>query len=169
MAHVCSAEHAFLLDNFIRKWLHNPHKILSPFVRPGMTVVDLGCGPGLFTREMANLVGPNGKVIAVDIQKAMLDKIKVPMVKLHLAGRDAIGLRSPVDFALMFYMLHEVSDQRKFLKDLRSILKGYALLVEPKFHVSRSDFEKSILYAKKAGFSCEIGPRILLSRTCLLR
>lgn len=54
---VCPVEHAGSLDNKIRKWLQNPRKILQPFVSEGMTVLDLGCGPGFFSIDMAHMVG----------------------------------------------------------------------------------------------------------------
>ena len=44
------------LDNFLRRLTHKPQKILSPFIREGMTVLDMGCGPGFFTAELARLV-----------------------------------------------------------------------------------------------------------------
>ena len=40
-----------------------------------MTVLDVGCGPGFFTLDMARLVGPSGRVIAADLQEGMLEKL----------------------------------------------------------------------------------------------
>ncbi len=42
----------------------------------GMTLLDLGSGPGFCTRELAKITGPTGKVIAVDKSKIYLDYIK---------------------------------------------------------------------------------------------
>jgi ubiquinone/menaquinone biosynthesis C-methylase UbiE len=39
-----------------------------------MTVLDIGCGPGFFTIDMARMVGDSGRVIAADLQAAMLQK-----------------------------------------------------------------------------------------------
>ncbi len=39
-----------------------------------MTVLDMGCGPGFFTVEMARKVGPSGRVVAVDVQEGMLQQ-----------------------------------------------------------------------------------------------
>ena len=39
---------------------------------PGMTVCDMGCGNGFYTLPLARQVGPKGKVLAVDIQREML-------------------------------------------------------------------------------------------------
>jgi len=51
---VCPVERAGSLDNKIRRWLRNPQKILGPYIDEGMTVLDIGCGPGLFTADFAN-------------------------------------------------------------------------------------------------------------------
>ena len=64
---VCPVERAGSLDNTIRRWLQNPKKILGPYLDEGMTVVDIGCGPGFFSIDMAQMVGKSGRVIAVDL------------------------------------------------------------------------------------------------------
>ncbi len=66
--HVCPVEIAGMLDGKLRRWVHNPVKILSPLITEGMTVLDVGCGPGFFSIEMARLVGADGSVIAADLQ-----------------------------------------------------------------------------------------------------
>src|SRR5512135_922391 len=81
--YVCPAELAGSLDNWLRRLLHKPERILRPFVGNGMAVLDLGCGPGYFTVEMARLVGQGGTVIAADLQQGMLDRM---MAKISSAG-----------------------------------------------------------------------------------
>ena len=44
--------------------MHKPEIILKPYIKEGMVVLDMGCGPGYFTTEIAKLVGKEGKVIA---------------------------------------------------------------------------------------------------------
>jgi 2-polyprenyl-3-methyl-5-hydroxy-6-metoxy-1,4-benzoquinol methylase len=58
---VCPVELAGSLDSKIRKWFQNPKKILAPFIKEGMNVLDVGCGPGFFSVELAKMVGKNGK------------------------------------------------------------------------------------------------------------
>jgi Ribosomal protein L11 methylase len=57
---VCPVERAGGLDNWVRRWLQNPRKFLAPYVSKGMTVLDMGCGPGFFSLEMASMVGVSG-------------------------------------------------------------------------------------------------------------
>ena len=49
---VCPWRHAYLFDNWLRRLLHNPKKMLGAHVRPGMTVMDVGCGMGVFSIGM---------------------------------------------------------------------------------------------------------------------
>ena len=176
---VCPAEHAGVLDFGLRKLAHNPKRILRPYVKAGMAALDLGCGPGFFTVAIAGLVGGSGKVVAADLQPGMLEKAGKKIsdagladrVTFHLCRADAIGLNERFDFILVFYMLHEVPDQEKFLSEIQTLLKpgGRALLAEPNFHVSKDDFGKSILIMKQAGLVVEPGPKVRFSRTVILR
>jgi ubiquinone/menaquinone biosynthesis C-methylase UbiE len=175
---ICPVERAGALDLNIRKLVHNPKKILNPYIAEGMTVLDLGCGPGFFTMEMARLVGETGRVVAADLQAGMLQKVKekvkktafTDIIELHQCLPDRIGSPRKFDFILVFYMLHEVPDPVKFLNEIKALLKpqGRILLVEPAFHVSRKEFLESIAIMKQAGFAVSAEPKIRFSRVVVL-
>ena len=74
--HVCPWWLCYSFDNPLRRLIHNPQRILSPYIKQGMTVLDAGCGMGYFSIGMAKMVGDSGKVIAVDLQQKMLDSDK---------------------------------------------------------------------------------------------
>lgn len=177
--HVCAAEHAGMLTVPIRKLFNDPGHILARLVRPGDFVVDLGCGPGYFTIPLAEMVGENGQVIAVDVQQEMLDKVRMraeqaglaSRVHLCLTGAEGPGAIGPADFALAFWMVHEVPDRPAFLKQVHDILRpgGRLLLAEPIMHVSKAQFEFTLAVAEKVGFALESNPRVGLSRAALLR
>lgn len=177
--HVCPVEIAGLLDNLFRRWFQNPRKILHPYVKPGMTVLDFGCGPGFFTVDMAGMVGPHGRVIAADLQDGMLDKLKEKIrgtasearITLHKCREDKIGLSEKVDFVLAFYVVHEIPDQKEFFIELKSGLLsgGQVLLVEPPFHVSKSAFQGMINTAQNTEFEVVKGPRWIFSKSVVLR
>ena len=178
--HVCPVENAGGLDSGIRKMLQRPKKILGNYVREGMTVLDLGCGPGFFSVEMAEMVGASGKVIAVDLQEGMLRKLENKIrgteiekrIKLHKCDKDKIGITEKVDLVLAFYMFHEVPDQKKFLEEIKSMLKpdGEVFIVEPKFfHVSRQAFEETMTMAEEMGFKPVGRPKVFLSRAVVFR
>lgn len=176
---VCPVEGAGGLDNRFRRWLHNPENILKPYLHEGMTVLDVGCGPGTFTIDMARMVGSTGRVIAADLQEGMLQKLRKKIlnselerrITLHQCGESKIGVTEKVDFVLVFYMLHEVPSQENFFREIASILKpqGRILLVEPPLHVSKAAFEKSVKTARDTGFIPVGKPKVLMSKTVLLK
>ena len=69
MPHVCPWWGGYFIDNPIRRLFHNPEKIVGPYVGPGMTAMDVGCGMGFCSIAMAKIVGDSGQVIAVDLQQ----------------------------------------------------------------------------------------------------
>ncbi len=179
-AHLChySPLTAFLLDNPVRRALLKPDAILGGLVLPGMTVVDLGCGSGLFTHAMARMVGDTGRVIAVDVQGEMLEYARRrcerqgygSRVTWHQNSPGSLGLSGPVDFVLSFHMVHEVADQERLLRDAHAVLRpgGRYLVAEPASHVPVTAFEQTLETAVRAGFVVENRPRIPMSRGALL-
>jgi len=171
---VCPVEFAGSLDNRLRKWIQNPQRILSPFIKEGMKVLDIGCGPGFFSIELAKMVGSSGKIYAVDLQEGMLEKLRNKIQHTELEERiilikseqNRIIVPEKVDFILAFYMVHEVPDKVEFFTTLKGILvnRGLFLLVEPKlFHVSKKDFARTIEQARQIGFEVFRYPRIHFS------
>jgi len=175
--HVCPRWFCFTFDNWIRRRIQNPDQIIKTYVRAGDTVVDVGPGIGFFTIPMARLVGDNGQVIAVDIQKEMLAAISKRALSAGVAHRITPQLASPVslnvtvpaDFILAFWMAHEVPDQERFFAQLHAVMKedGKFLLAEPNLHVSRTQFDVELVVAQKAGFRLLDRPDISLSHTAL--
>jgi 2-polyprenyl-3-methyl-5-hydroxy-6-metoxy-1,4-benzoquinol methylase len=71
----------------LRRLLHDPRRILAGLIAPGATAIDFGCGPGFFTLPMADMVGPDGLVVAVDLQGAILDRVRLRAERAGLASR----------------------------------------------------------------------------------
>lgn len=177
--HIYAAEKSSHLDNWLRKLLQPPEKTLMPYVRSGMTVLDLGCGTGYFSIPMGNLVGPNGQVIAVDVQSAMLKKLEGKLTNNANKNRimlvegevTSLSFSNEIDFALAAYVFHELPDQLATLKHLHGIVKqgGVILILEPNFIVARAAFKRTIKYASLAGFQINRYRNTLFSRSILLR
>jgi ubiquinone/menaquinone biosynthesis C-methylase UbiE len=176
---VCPVELADGLDSRIRKFLQNPRKILNPYIKNGMTVFDIGCGPGVFSIEMAKMVGVSGHVIAADLQEGMLRKLEEKIagttmekiIELHKCESDKIGVLSKADLILAFYMIHEVPDKVNFFKEVKQLLKpdGKLLIVEPKMHVSKREFDEMLTSLIDMGFDVVERPKIFFSRSVLLK
>ena len=175
--HVCPWWLCFTFDNPFRRIFHDPVKILSAYVHKGNTVIDIGPGMGYFTIPMAELVGSTGRVTAIDIQPKMLSALVSRAQKkgvsdrigTHLASPDSIGFYEKADFILAFWMVHEVPDQRRFLSEIRNLMKpeGLFLLVEPVIHVSKKNFSRTIETAKELGFVIKESPKIRMSQSAL--
>jgi len=144
-------------------------------VESGQTVVDIGCGLGYSSLSMAELVGPEGRVITFDVQQQMADRAKSRAKQRGLANRidfracaqDRLGLDRLADFALAFWVVHEEADPAHLLTEVSSCLTpgGRLLIVEPKGHVSAARFADTVDLARTKGFEVSEGPRIRLSRS----
>ena len=135
-----------------------------------MKVLDIGCGPGFFSVEIAKMVGKDGKVFSADLQEGMLLKLKNKIKGTQLEERinlikvepGEIKLPEKVDFILAFYMVHEIPDKEYFFGVMKNIMdeEGQFLIVEPKlFHVSQQEFNLTLQKAMKAGFTINPGPK----------
>ncbi len=143
-----------MLAGKVRRLIHNPGRMIKPYLSEGMTAMDIGCGMGFFTVPMAKMVGAHGRVIAVDIQPEMLagmvrhagKKGVEDWIEPHLCGADSLRIENrngTVDFILVFMMLHEVPDQERMIRELYSTLKpgGRLLFAEPIVHVGKKTYE----------------------------
>ncbi len=178
-AHVCPWWLAYTFDHRLRLLAHNPEKLFGKYVRPDMTVVDLGCGLGFNSIGLAKLVGNSGKVVALDIQQKMLDVVMKRAKKMgienriapHLALGNDLNLHVKAQFILAFYMAHEVPDPDRLMGQVADNLSvdGRFMMVEPPFHVSKKGFDESIALAETLGLVLEDRHKILFGRTAVLR
>lgn len=180
--HTCPPWVGYLLLNPLRRFLENPYKILSPFVHKGMTVLEPGCGMGYFTLPLAEMVGPEGRVVAVDLQDKMLSSLRrrakkqglMERIELRRATADSLNvgyLSGQVDFAIAFHVVHEVHDKNGFFSEIFTVLRpgGTLFMVEPRFHVSLDAFTHGLNLASAAGFHTDSTQTTWGSREILLR
>jgi 2-polyprenyl-3-methyl-5-hydroxy-6-metoxy-1,4-benzoquinol methylase len=100
-------------------------------LKPGMTVADIGAGSGLFSRPLAKVVAPGGKVYAVDIQQDLLDHIdkrdkeeNIRNIKTVLGEFDDPKLPArDVDLAFINDVLHHIQHRAVYLKALGAYIK----------------------------------------------
>ncbi|WP_228255224.1 methyltransferase domain-containing protein [Ornithinimicrobium avium] len=65
--------HSSVLDSHGARTAANSAAYLLPHLRAGMRLLDLGCGPGTITLDLAGTVGTDGRVVGVDSAEAALD------------------------------------------------------------------------------------------------
>ncbi len=180
--HVCPWWLGYLLLNPLRRVIQNPRTILEPYINQEMVVLDVGCGMGYFSLDMATMVGPKGKVVCVDLQHQMIRSLTrraskkgvLERLDIRVCQKESLcieGLNGQIDFALAFAIVHEVPNPVLFLGQIHSALKPEArlLIVEPKGHISKKDFKETETAAQNAGFKIVGNPKVISSHAALLR
>lgn len=115
-----------------------PEKLLRDLgLGEGMTIADIGCGPGFFTIPAAQIVGPTGLALAADIQGEMLSAVRSRALEHGLTNVRIVKTNDreiPIppgtcDFALLAFMLHEIEHRASFLHRAARALKSGGKLV----------------------------------------
>ena len=136
----------------------NPQKHVKKIpLREGMTVVDYGCGPGRYTIPIAKLIGPNGKVFAVDIQPLAITTVKKKAAGETLTNVEAVladsydtGIKeSSIDLVLLLDTFHMTSDHDALFREIHRILNPDGLLFMDPGHMK---LEKAVERVESSGF-----------------
>jgi len=149
-AHDATIEHSFEdVEQWVQrfespereKWQHTQWLLRSLELRRGAVVADLGAGTGYFTRRLSLMVGPEGKVYAVDIEPAMLEHIRVRKdivldnVATVLAKPDDPMLpQGQIELILCVNTWHHIDNRIKYLKRVKAALKPGGRFVLVDFH-----------------------------------
>jgi ubiquinone/menaquinone biosynthesis C-methylase UbiE len=179
--HVCPWWVGYLLLNPFRKLVQSAGKTFGYCLSPGMTVLEVGPGMGFFSLDVAKLIGPQGRLVCVDVQHRMIEKLKRRAEKAGLSGRIEARLCAPdslrvddlsgaVDLALVIAVAHEVPDRPGLFRQIRSTLKpeGRLFLSEPRGRVDQPLFDEIEAAALGAGFNLIEHPQVFRSRSALM-
>ena len=143
--HPAPAFTGLFLDSDFRRWLQPPDKLIERSgIKPGMTVLDLGCGSGAFTPFVARVVGEQGRVYAVDIQPAMLKQLERKLARaenqdiknIELKPASAYNLPfedGSLDLVYMVTVLQEIPDRSRALREIKRVLKPGGILAVTEF------------------------------------
>lgn len=170
---ICPWWMGFILINPLRRLYQNPERILAPYIKRGMTILEIGPGMGYFTLPMARMVGESGRIICVDIQARMLKSLIRRAERAGVADRittveaspDSLridGFADQVDFSLAFDVVHEIPDQENLFREIYQAMKRGALLLisEPSGHYSDESFRRMLEIPTGQGFSKISNPKI---------
>ena len=125
------------------RW-QKPDQVLQALaIRPGQTVCDIGAGPGYFSLRLARLVGPRGRVYAVDVEPQVLDALRARIEKQGLEnitpvlglGGNSLLAPETCDLILIVDTYHHFPDRPAYLRRLVRVLK-------PGGRIANVDFQK---------------------------
>jgi len=106
-------------------------------LKEGMNVLEVGPGNGRYTIAAANVLGPEGRIVTIDIEKKMIDRVKKRMelenitnVQAEVADVYKLPYEdSSFDLVYMIAVINEIPDQKSALKEFYRVLKNDGLLV----------------------------------------
>lgn len=131
----------FFYEGFDRDEWQQPERVVAElWIQPGDTVADLGAGGGYFTRRLAQAVGPDGTVYAVDVDADMIEYVDalareqgLAQVRTVLAEPDDAKLPAgEVDLVFLANTYHHIADRPAYFAKLRRALTpgGRVAIVE---------------------------------------
>jgi ubiquinone/menaquinone biosynthesis C-methylase UbiE len=114
-----------------KKWLPPQEVVAALHLREGESVVDIGAGTGYFALPMAEAVGGNGRVFAVDVAAEMLDRLRSRLAEtgvsnVQCAQGEASFTDLPSGCAELVFMAnvwHEFDDHAAVLTEARRLLQ----------------------------------------------
>ena len=160
----CPTSWSWIVNNPLRRW-DVRHALDRAGLRPGETVLELGPGPGAFTVDAAQRVGPEGRLIAVDIQPGMIAQVDARVkaagmtnVETYVASAYELPLPdASVDRAFLITVLPEIPDPVRALRELHRVLKpgGIGSTTEEFLDPDYPRRATTIAWARAAGFVVE--------------
>jgi ubiquinone/menaquinone biosynthesis C-methylase UbiE len=164
----------------VRRWFEKPEEVLGPSLRRGATALTAGCATAFFRSPLAEIVGPSGRVICIDLQERMISSLRARAARAGLSDRietrtgsaDSLGisdLEGQVGFALAHAAVREVRNLERFLVEIADAPDpGERLMIaESRGHVSEKALEGTTTTAEGAGLSQVDRPASRRSRTPL--
>jgi ubiquinone/menaquinone biosynthesis C-methylase UbiE len=124
----CGSCKRFAYEGFSRDGWQQPERVIAALgIRPGDRVADLGSGSGYFTLRLAQAVGPEGRVFAVDVDEEMNEYLRRRVAQAGVANVEVIEGRfedpllpdGGVDLVLTVDTYHHIDDRPSYFRNLR--------------------------------------------------
>ena len=148
----------FMHDNFLIRRFRDPFEILKSMgIKPGDKVLEIGCGPGFFTLPAAQILGPQGRVVALDVNPFAVDYVTDKLAKRNIEKAKAVhanasdtGLSDDsIDLAFFIGVPHVSGGLGPVVKELRRVLRPTGRIA---FHYGRWSPESLVSQMNGLGF-----------------
>ncbi len=120
-------------------------------IKPGAQVLDFGCGPGGYILPLSRMLGPYGKIYALDINPQAIWSVKNIASKKNLNNIETIisdgktGLPDmSMDFVLLYDVLHHLMQPEDTLAELYRVLKPKGILAMSDHHMEDDEITRTI-------------------------
>lgn len=120
-------------------------------IKPGLHILDYGCGPGSYSVAAAEMVGPAGKIYSLDIHPFAIESVKKAAAKKDLKNIETIssdcvtGLPdSSIDVVLLADVFHGLSSPDAVLQELRRVLKPEGVLAFNDHHLKEDEITAAL-------------------------
>lgn len=129
-----------------RRTLQRDHRLLAELLRPGLSVLDVGCGTGAITAGIAKAVGPDGYVVAVDRDERLLEmgrSERRAYPNLRFEAGDALSLpyRAQFDVVTAARTLQWISEPGLAIATMKQAAKPGGMLVVLDYNHARNEWE----------------------------
>jgi ubiquinone/menaquinone biosynthesis C-methylase UbiE len=157
----------FAFYSACRDSFHPPRNTLAVVgIKRGDTVLDFGCGRGGFTVAAAEMVGPEGKVFALDVHPLAIKLVRTEIRRWDLANVETIQSDGPtgladesVDVVLLYDVFHDLASPETVLAELARVMKPGAVLSVTDHHLKAEELISALRqgghfqFSKKAKYT----------------
>ena len=117
------------LNEFSKRSLDREGRFFKDYIEAGQIILDVGCGPGSLSLQLAEKVGQRGFVYAVDIQSEQFPSKHVENIHFQQASIYELPFEADAfDAVLAHAVLYHLPDQHSALLELKRVLKPAGLL-----------------------------------------
>jgi ubiquinone/menaquinone biosynthesis C-methylase UbiE len=123
-------------------------------IKPDYNVLDYGCGPGSYIAPLAELIGKEGRIYALDMNPTAIEMVRKIALKKHLKNLKTIQSNSrtglpadSIDVVLLYDILHDLGNPDEVLGELHRVLKTNGILSVSDHHMGEQDIISRITNA----------------------
>ncbi|MBV8845207.1 MAG: methyltransferase domain-containing protein [Bryobacterales bacterium] len=129
-----------------RRTLQRDHRCLAALLRPGLWVLDIGCGTGAITAGVAKAVGPQGRVLGIDRDQVLLELARtehapIPNLQFEYGDVTTLTPRAQFDIVNAARTLQWIAEPALAISKMKQAAKPSGVLVVLDYNHTSNDWE----------------------------